>query len=268
MQHLIEFDQHLRIIRFSGLRRRRRGRRADVSQRAEAIENTRSFFARRARRSQVERAQRVKKNGRPFGRDRCHIALLVRVRGQRVHFGNWEVDIFVHPRDHASQRRPSPSQVCGHGFEVRRPLVVGLSRDHATQRATGEIGVWQHAQGLEHRRHDVDVSNRSVERDTTRRVCIAGNHLRDEQGNPQRGLVRKDAVRELAVFAETLAVIGSDDDERGARLCIERGEQRSQCGIGPRHFSDVRRIGVARGVFGWRLIGRVGIEDMHPGQPL
>ena len=92
--------------------------------------------------------------------------------------------------------------------------------------------------------------------------------LGDDQRHAQRRLVGEDAVRQLAVLAEALAVIGGDDDERLARQARQAIEERAERVVGPGDFAGVRIVGIAPRELLRRLVGRVRIEDVHPREPL
>ena len=92
--------------------------------------------------------------------------------------------------------------------------------------------------------------------------------LGDDERHPQRRFIGEDAVGELAVLAEAFAVIGGDDDERRPGQAGNAIEERRERVVGPR---DLGRVGVA-GIPGRKAvggcIGGMGIEDVHPGEPL
>ena len=67
--------------------------------------------------------------------------------------------------------------------------------------------------------------------------------LRNDQRHSQRRLVGEDPVRQLAVVAEALAVVGGDDHERLAREAREPIEQRTERAIGPGDFAGIRIVG-------------------------
>ena len=71
-------------------------------------------------------------------------------------------------------------------------------------------------------------------------------------------------MRGLAVLAEVLSVIRGHDHQRVRRppRASEGGEQDAQGVIGGRHLAQVGAVLVFEA--GWRFVGRVGIEEMHP----
>ena len=73
-----------------------------------------------------------------------------------------------------------------------------------------------------------------------RRCSDVRRRSRRRSAGRAASIVREQAVRQLAVIAEALAVIGGDDDERRSRLRGERVEQRTERGVGPRHLAQVR----------------------------
>ena len=66
---------------------------------------------------------------------------------------------------------------------------------------------------------------------------------RDDQRHAQRPLVREHPVRQLAVFAEALAMIRRHDDQRRTRQRRQRVEQRPE---GPIDCRDLAVIGLTR----------------------
>ena len=63
------------------------------------------------------------------------------------------------------------------------------------------------------------MANAGIDGHARRRdTGVAGQDLGNEQRDAQHRLVREDAVRQLAVIAEALAMISGDHDQRWARL--------------------------------------------------
>ena len=89
----------------------------------------------------------------------------------------------------------------------------------------------------------------------------------EDQRYRQRGVVGEQAVRGFAVLAERLAVIGGDNHQG----VIERVrdpkafDQPAQHGVGIGDLAVVRCT--AGAVLGRRIVRRVRIEQMHPGEP-
>ena len=87
-----------------------------------------------------------------------------------------------------------------------------------------------------------------------------------DERHGERRVVREQPVRRLAVFAERLAVIGGDDDDRvvervsGTKPVEQAAEHRVRIG----DFGVVRRA--ARAIFGRCVVRRVRIEQVHPGE--
>ena len=63
-------------------------------------------------------------------------------------------------------------------------------------------------------------------------------------------------------------MVGRDNDERGAREAGEPIEQRAEGAVDRSDLAIVRLGGVPRSEVGWRLVRRVGIEDVHPREKL
>ncbi len=70
------------------------------------------------------------------------------------------------------------------------------------------------------------------------------------------------------MIAEALAVVGGDDHEGLAREAREPIEQRTERVIGPGDFAGVRILGVPARELVRRLVRRVRIEQVYPGEPL
>ena len=96
-----------------------------------------------------------------------------------------------------------------------------------------------------------------------------GSHTRpgEDERHGQRCVVGEEPMRPLAVIAERLAVIGGDDNQRAlenggrAQPIDEPAEHR--IGIGDLAVVRLAALSVGRR----RHVGRMRIEQMHPGQP-
>ena len=87
----------------------------------------------------------------------------------------------------------------------------------------------------------------------------------DDQRHLERRLVGEDAVCELAVLTERLAVIGGQHHQRRTPVAFEEGlEQRRQKAVGGRDLAEVRIVTEVRGKGLGRRIGRVRVVEMHP----
>ena len=85
----------------------------------------------------------------------------------------------------------------------------------------------------------------------------------------ERGLVSEDAVRRLAVIAQSLTVVGRHDHERGPiRPAADVIEQRPEGRIGEGNLTRVEVAGVLRCEGLWRSQRSVRIVDVYPGEPL
>ena len=104
--------------------------------------------------------------------------------------------------------------------------------------------------------------------DAHRPAMLGLGHARsgDDERNPQRAVVEQHPVRALSVFAEALAVVAEDHDERGAAG--------TRFGDGAKQAADFRvRVGDlpivgntsgARQGVGGRRVRRVRIVEMRP----
>ena len=75
-------------------------------------------------------------------------------------------------------------------------------------------------------------------------------------------------MRQLSVIAQTLPVIGGDDDKRLARKAGESIEERAKRVVRPGDFTGVRIVGVPPRELLWWLVRRVRVEDVNPREPL
>src|SRR4029079_11403536 len=110
--------------------------------------------------------------------------------------------------------------------------------------AAGGLPGGRQAERVQDRREDVHVADPLhgyARREEARGV--------EDQRDAERGVVREDPVRLLAVFAQALAVIAGEDDQGTAVLPAgeERLEDGTEQAVRVRHFAVIRRRGVARG---------------------
>ena len=218
-----------RIVGFAVAVARRGRAAADIAERAQTVADGRRLFAGQGRRRHVESAESVEQDLDAVSccaRPGC--LLLLRVRVERVELLNRQVDVLVAADDHAAQRRPAARQVRRHRLEIRRAIRRPLPRrDESTSDAPGQ------AVGSARRPHSrmVGTSRRAARPSSivtpVGAAAVPGVELRNDQRHAQRRLVGEDPVRQLAVVAEALAVVGGDDDER---LATGGCESRSNSG--------------------------------------
>jgi hypothetical protein len=90
-----------------------------------------------------------------------------------------------------------------------------------------------------------------------------------DERNFERGVVGEEAVRRLAVLAERLAMVASEEGEdRGAGRGKERIEERREGRVRRRHLAEVGGVAVFGVERGRRLVRRVGLEDVNPEKAL
>ncbi len=108
--------------------------------------------------------------------------------------------------------------------------------------------------------HDVDEARRKVDRPGDRRGV---RHPHDE-GHPERALIDEEAVVQLAVLSEHLAVVPGDDDE-GVVVEAEVAEllqDLAHAGVGEGHLPLVGVPAPLRGERLGRLVGVVGVVEV------
>jgi hypothetical protein len=180
-----------------------------------------------------------------------------RVRFEVVQFlgGGLRSDDFPPPVNQGRQRRPPQySRIQGFGVDLVR--VCGRREEIAALHAAGDAEPGQ----PKHRRRDIY--------DAHGLTALAGNdsRARHHERNPQRAVIEEHPVRALAMFAEALAMVAEDNDERrvAGRDVGHRPEQAADLGVGVGHFAVVGvAAGPGQGV-GGRRVWRVRIVEMHP----
>ena len=90
----------------------------------------------------------------------------------------------------------------------------------------------------------------------------------DEQRNVQRRLVAEEAVRQLSVIAESLAVIARHDQQRRRVDVAERVQQRRERGVGVSDLAEVEVVLEPRLVVLRRLVRRMRVVDVDPHEPV
>ena len=141
---------------------------------------------------------------------------------------------------------------------------IASRRDEPGKRCVG----WS-ADRLQQRRQQVHVPRRGLDDDAgVRRFTNACADLAHDQRHLQHRLVGEHAVRQLAMVAETFAVIGRDDGKRGARLRGQPIEEHAKRGVGERDFPEVGIRRKARLPLAGRIVGDVRIVDVDPDEPL
>ena len=118
-------------------------------------------------------------------------------------------------------------------------------------------------QRLENRRQQIDVT-RALEG----HARLEELRLKDDEGDPERGFIREDSVRRLAVLSERFAVIGGEDDQRLpiSALADQRLDEWRQRGIGRRHLAKIEVALKSRGERLGRRIGKMRLVDVHPAE--
>ena len=100
-------------------------------------------------------------------------------------------------------------------------------------------------------------------------VRAESSRLKNDQRHFQRRLVRKDAVRRLAVLVERLAVVGGQDDERPAVAAFgdHRIEQRGQRRVGRRHIAEIGVVPEPRSKRFGRRVRKMRLVKVNPQEP-
>ncbi len=140
--------------------------------------------------------------------------------------------------------------------------IGGRVEQHARQRAAVEVGLRRQPDEVEHGRHQVDA------RDLRARAPAIAPGRAHDQRHVRGGVVDEERMGRLAVLAEALAVVGGDDQQRAfeQRRAAQPVDQAAHHGVGVLDLAQVRLAGVARGVGFGRLVGRMRIVEMHPGE--
>ena len=180
---LLELDQALWVVRFGVAFLRRGVAAADVAERPQTLDCLGCFFARSARRSHVERLQRIRQHLRARRAGRCQVLRFPGIAGKVVKLREGQIDEFLAAHEHAAKRRPAPRHRRHHRLEVRRPVGTTATGHHVAERAARQTGHCRRAHDVQNRRQDVDVADRIVDdHDVFRR--LAGAHridLRDDE---------------------------------------------------------------------------------------
>ena len=240
VQHRVDLDQALGIVGFAVAVAWRGRAAADVAERAQPVADGRRFFARQGRRRHVEPAQRVEQDLGPCAVAAGQVALFARIGVERVELLRRQVDVLVPADDDPAKRRPAARQVRRHRLEVGRPILAAAAADQiSTSDAPGSAAT-----------AGAPTASRMVGTTSTWRTAASmvtpvaasqpTSELRNDQRHSQRRLVGEDAVRQLAVVAEALAVIRGDDDERLARQAARRSKSGAEREVGPGDFAGVR----------------------------
>ncbi len=180
------------------------------------------------------------------------------IGGEVVELGERQGDQLSPTVDQAAQRRPAAVERRGESLEVALFALV-RRREERAARPGRRPGGSRHAGGSEQRREEVDVPRRP-------RVA-AGSDPRspEQQRHVERRLVGEDAVGELAMVAERLAMVGGErSDDRARRRGGELVEERREEGVRGRNLAEVGLAGEARGEGRRWRVGRVRIEQVHP----
>ncbi len=104
-----------------------------------------------------------------------------------------------------------------------------------------------------------------------RPLVAAGSHAvrPHHERHPERRLVGEEAVRQLAVLAQRLAVVRGDHHQgRCLAAGEERLEERRQERVQRRHLAEIGIVPEARGEGLGRSVRRVGVEEVDPQKAL
>ena len=259
----LEGDVPLRIVALTVVRRHPPAR-AHVAQAREPLPHLGRHG--RANRARVSGAQAAEEGphllewGGPQGDE---VLLLPRVGGEVVELGEGGVEVLEAVPQHAVDRRPAARERGRQGLEVARGRLARLDpRGDPDQAATGKALGHGQVEGVQDRRHEVDVTRARGDDPGGEQPGVV-----EDEGHPQRRLVGEDAVGRLAVVAQALAVVRGEHDQGVAPLSPgeERIEQGSEGRVGGGHLAVVGRGHAPAPVEG-RLVGRVGLVEVHPAQ--
>ena len=165
-------------------------------------------------------------------------------------------------RSHRAQRRPAELDERRERLGVELALRQRLRR--AKRRRRDRCRRHRGSVDAEQRASTVGATSASVTGVRSTRVPAADAGAAHDQRHPQRRVVDEDAVADLAVLAERLAVIAGDDDERVRDARAERGEQPAGLAIrGRRSRRRSDRSDRPAGSDGV-AVGRVRLEEVHP----
>ena len=149
------------------------------------------------------------------------------------------------------------------GLRVGDPVGARLRvEDLARERVAVDPGLRRQADEVEHRRHHVDAGG--LQRAASGDAPGGPDHERDVGG----GVVDEVGVTRLAVVAQALAVVGGEDDERALEqplLAKPRREPPDHL-VGVGDLGQVRLARIARGEGLGRVVGRVRVVEVDPGE--
>ena len=191
------------------------------------------------------------------------IGPLVGVLVDVVQLGPRRGDVFPRTRPERAQRRPAEFNDRRERFCVQLPVRQRGAAER--RREIDAVGVLHLSADRVHdgRRH-VDERHRIGDAHPAPRPSAAaqcGRKIKNQR-HTQCGVVHEDAVRELAVLAECLAVIAGGNDQRVVRRGAERFHQAAELAIGCRDLIVVpidHRTSCVR-----PAVGRVRLEQVDP----
>src|SRR5438445_3444946 len=90
----------------------------------------------------------------------------------------------------------------------------------------------------------------------------------DDERHPQHAFVDEQAVRALAMLAEALPVIADDHDDRAIQQSpfVQERQHAAELRVDKRNFAEVRIGGIDRPVRLGRLVRRVRVVEVEPGE--
>ena len=246
-----------------------RRERADVAERLEPADCLRvglglgRWFRRLPGRRLHARGQRRDLVGQPPGDVaplRDGVLQLAAVYAQVVELGLRRGDVLPFPDAQRPQLAPREVKSRVPGFRVRRGnLAPGLASQQRHQALAVLPRLWRETRQRLDRRRQVDAAH------------LLANHARRQAGGPddqrhlERRVVQEVPVVVLAVLTERLAVVRGHHEHRGRG--VEARDERAERRVGVGHLAVVRPPAGQLQVLCRRLVGIVGIEQVHPGEP-
>ena len=204
------------------------GAAAGVAERAQALRDLRSDGGWRGRPvPSAECGQRPAQAGGVGGAGRGQVARFRGIRVQVVQLRPRRLDVLERALAHRVQRRPAQR---ARVERLRVDAAIGVPRPEirpVQARGNGD------AEEREQRRRDVHRPRGAA-------PPLAAGHARarQDQRDPQRGLIDEEAVGQLAVLAQGLAVIGHHQDHEPAAP-LRGGHQAAHAGVGVGHLAVV-----------------------------
>ena len=212
----------------------------------------------------LELIERAAEHVEPRRELRRSVAVLVPIGRQVVELRPWRADQLEAPVLNRAQLAPAVVISGIPAFAMRhQPELLAAGERHQVRAL--HLGRHRDSKQRQGGRHDVDDPH-LVGNDRRRHARTA-----DDERDARRGFVDEEAVRQFAVFAEHLAMVGDHDDERVVEAAVgaKRVDQAPDLRV------DVRDFGVVGAVSGsWearlkrsgRFVRGVRVVQVDPGE--